>query len=160
MGVESVTTRRKWVWIANGEISGQSARSCSYRGIELEVSTLGLPHRTCLPIDTRNRVRSTARSLVVRPTERSVLCMSRSQEPGCLLCTESRYKSARARPISGEQSKASPGAAALGTTCISGAPAVPGLFASHHLPKSPPRGKRGLIHISSLHPYTHRSGRQ
>ena len=66
----------------------ERARSCSYRGIELEVSTLGLPHRT---IDTRNRVRSTARPLVVRPTERSVLCMSRSQEPGCLLCIESRY---------------------------------------------------------------------
>ena len=59
-------------------------------------------------------------------------------------------QSALARSISGEQSKASPGAAALGTTCISGAPAVPDLFASHHLPKSPPRGKRGLIHISSL----------
>ena len=60
------------VWIANGEISGQSARSCSYRGIELEVSTLGLPHRT---IDPRNRVRPTARSLVatacVRPFVRS-----------------------------------------------------------------------------------------
>ena len=85
---KSVATRRKWVWIANGEISGQSARSCSYRGIELEVSTLGLPHRT---IDPRNRVRPTAHSLVVRSTERSVLCMGRSQEPGCLLCTETRY---------------------------------------------------------------------
>ena len=67
-------------------------------------------------------------------------------------------QSALARSISGEQSKASPGAAALGTTCISGAPAVPDLFASHHLPRSPPGGKRGLIHISSLHPRFPESG--
>ena len=34
----------------------------------------------------------TARSLVVRPTKWSVRCMGRSQVPGCLLGTESRYR--------------------------------------------------------------------
>ena len=43
--------------------------------------------------------------------------------------TEPWFSKRACRSISVEQSKASPGAAALGTTCISGAPVVPGLFA-------------------------------
>ena len=66
----------------------------------------------------------------------------------------SRTGSQASRPFSWERlrTRAQTPSAGLPTTVPEGI--------SHHHERPPEKGKRGLIHISSLHPYTHRSGRQ